>query len=39
MGSPAKYIRDLTENEIEGIMDSAEEYYELSKIHKGDIND
>lgn len=39
MGSPAKYIRDLTDKEIEGIMVSADEYYELLKVHKGDIND
>ena len=39
MGSPAKYIRNLTEKEIKGIMSSADNYYELSKIHKGDIND
>lgn len=34
MGSPAKYIRNLTEKEIESIMISANDYYELSKIHK-----
>ncbi len=34
MGSPAKVIRELTEEEIQSIKDSAKHYVELSKIHK-----
>lgn len=34
MGSPAKIIRELTEDEIKSIEESAIHYVELSKIHK-----
>ena len=35
MGSPAKVVRELTEEEIEDIKTSAEHYVHLGEIHKG----
>lgn len=32
-GNPAKYIRDLTEDEVSGLKVSADSYLELSKKH------
>lgn len=34
MGSPAKVIRKLTEEEIKSLKDSADHYRKLSEIHK-----
>ncbi|NLB21032.1 MAG: gamma carbonic anhydrase family protein [Clostridium sp.] len=39
MGRPAKFIRKLTTTEIENIKNSAESYYEIAIVHKGEKND
>lgn len=39
MGRPAKFVRNLTPEEIEKIKDSAEHYYQNGLTHKGDKND
>ncbi len=39
MGRPAKFIRKLTQEEIESIKNSADNYYENAKAHKGEKND
>ena len=37
MGSPAKVVRELTEEEIASIKESAEHYMELAKEHKNSL--
>ncbi len=39
MGRPAKFVRKLTQDEIEKIKNSAENYYENAIEHKGEKND
>ncbi len=37
LGIPAKYVRELTEAELENIVSRAEEYYERALEHKKSI--
>lgn len=39
MGTPAKVVRELTDEEIDGIMRSAEDYMSFAKDHKKDLLD